>query len=124
MYSEHVIAELVRLVDGSFATGKELDSQLGRVTVQVGRVIGTTVGAPRPTDISLTWWASRKGTPVPVGTRGAVHVLPDSRTGMGLGPSRGVVESAGGRLVTVKNPESNRYVGAYKLPGVSYGGLI
>jgi len=123
MYSEHLIAELVRLVDHHYVTGAELDANLSRPVVQVGKIIGPLVGS-RPSDIALTWWASMKGTEVPVGTRGAVHLLADSRTGLGLGNGRGVVESDGERVVIVNRPDPSRYIAAYRLPGVSYGGLL
>lgn len=123
MYSEHLVADLMELVQGSYWTGTELDRELTRVTTSVGRILGPDLGT-NPSDASLAWYASRWGTPAPPLTRAAIHVLVDGRIGFGLGTGRGVIESGGHHLVVVMNPEPGRYPQVWKLPTIHYGGLI
>jgi len=123
MYSEHAVAALLRLVAGTYRTGAEVDETRGRVTVSVGRHLGAELGA-LPTDASLGFLAERFGSPAPPMTRAAVHVLADGRTGFGLGPTRGVIESAGDHLVVITQPEADRYTGVWRLPTIEYGGLL
>lgn len=123
MYSEHLLADLLALAQGWYVKGTDLDQDLTRVTVELGRLIGPDLGYT-PTDASLAWWARRTGTPAPVLTRGAIHLNRDGRTGIGLGPGRGVLETRGDRLVRVRTPEPGRYLAAYRLPTIEYGGLL
>lgn len=123
MYSEHLIASLQRLVQGRFPTGADLDAVRGRPVVQVGRVIGPSLGY-RPSDASLGWQARTTGAPAPHGTRAAVHTLPSGLVAIGLGQGRGMIETVGDRLVVVARPEPGRYTGAWRLPTVQYGGLV
>lgn len=123
MYQEHIIGTLLDLVQGSRYTGGDVDAGLGRVTVEIGAIIGPLLGY-RPSDAALNWHARTTGTPVPPGTRGAVHTLPDGRAAVGLGAGRGVLETAGDELVTVTQLDPSRYTGAWRLPTIEYGGLI
>lgn len=123
MYSEHLIAELLRYTTGSYRTGDDLDQTIDRIVVTIGRITGRPLGT-LPTDASLGWWSTAYGDPAPIGTRAAIHVLRDGRVGVGLGPTRGVIETAGDHLTVVTHPNPTRYTGAYKLPLIHYGGLI
>lgn len=123
MYSEHAVSTLMPYVTGTYRDGAALDQHLTRTVVEVGRIIGGILGC-LPSDSSLAWWAAKAGTPAVAGTRAAVHVLPDGRTGFGLGPARGVIETVGDRLVIVRHPHPDRYTGVYLLPTIEYGGLL
>ena len=123
MYSEHLIAILVRHAATHYDTGAELDAELGRPVVQIGRIVGPDIGS-NPSDGHLSWFTQKVGTKVAVGTRAAIHILPGKRVGVGLGPRRGVIESTGDHLALVRNPEPGRYLGAYTIPTIQYGGLV
>lgn len=123
MYSEHAIARVLPYVATTFSRGGDLDQVLTRTVVEIGRILGPDLGCP-PADASVAWWARKAGTPAAAGTRGAVHLLPDGRVGLGLGAGRGVVETAGDRLAIVERPEPGRYAGAYYMPTITYGGLL
>lgn len=123
MYSEHIVATLLDLVQRSYYYGYELDRDLTRTTVQIGKILGPDLGA-QPSDQSLAWHAQKFGTPAPIGTRAAVHVLTDGRIGIGLGSGRGIIETTGGELALLTNPEPGRYSGAWRHPTIEYGGLL
>lgn len=123
MYSEHLTATLLNLVQRYYYYGYELDRELVRPIVQVGRIIGPDLGC-QPSDRSLAWYAQQFGVPAAIGSRASLHILHDSRVGFGLGPGRGVIETAGDTLAIVTAPEERRYTGAYRLPNIDYGGLI
>ena len=123
MYSEHIVATLLDHVQRTYYYGYELDSDLTRTIVDVGRLVGPDLGCS-PSDKSLAWFVQQFGTPVPLGTRAAFHILGDGRVGLGLGSGRGVIETAGYELALVTAPETGRYTGAWKLPNIDYGGLI
>jgi hypothetical protein len=123
MYSEHVVAILLSYARGAYPTGDAIDSVQERRVVEIGRLLGPELGVD-PSDKALGWFASAYGTAVPLRTRAAVHILPDGRVGFGLGHTRGVIESTGGHLTIVTNPEPGRYLSAWRLPTIEYGGLI
>lgn len=123
MYSEHLTAILLPLIQRNYYYGYELDQTLTRVTVSVGRILGPDLGCD-PSDASLAWFAQQFGTPAALYSRASIHVLQDGRTGFGLGPGRGVIETAGDELALVTNPRPDRYTGAWRFPHVNYGGLI
>lgn len=123
MYSEHLIASLLELVAGTRTTGTDLDAELTRQVITVGRMLAPRFDA-NPNDAALTFLATAKGTPTPIGTRGAVHLMADGRTAVHLGADRGAIETSGLELVIVRRPEPGRYTSAWRLPGVHYGGLI
>lgn len=123
MYSEHLTATLLDLVQLHYYYGYELDQNLTRVTVEIGRILGTDLGC-EPSDQSLGWFVQQFGVSAPLGSRASFHVLHDGRVGCGLGPGRGVIETAGDQLAIVTSPEPGRYIGAWRLPNVEHGGLI
>lgn len=123
MYSEHIVATLLDLTQRSYYYGYELDRDLTRITVSVGRILGPDLGC-EPSDGALSWYCQRFGTPAALGSRASFHVLRDSRVGVGLGPGRGVIETVGPELAIVSSPETGRYTGAWRLPNVEHGGLI
>lgn len=123
MYSEHLIAALLDVVEDRYGTGEALDADRGRDVVTVGRIAGPLLGWA-PSDAALVWEAANRGAVAAVGTRGAVHTMAGGRCAMGLGRTRGAVETIGNRLVHLTTFDPSRYTGAYYLPGVYYGGLI
>lgn len=123
MYSEHLVAAVLRFTVDHFDSGSALDAVSGRHVVQIAGIIGTDLGCA-PQDQDVAWWAAKVGTTVGAQSRAAIHVLPGNRLGVGLGAGRGVVESTGDRLAVVHRPEEGRYTGVYRVPGVEYGGLL
>lgn len=128
MYSETLIADLQALVKDTYDTGDEIDPNQ-RVIVEIGRVLSMSLGLA-PGDRYLARFAEDYGTPVPHLTRGAVHILPprpdnlQRLVGIGLGQGRGVIETAGDRLVRILNPSPSRYTAVHRIPNVTYGGLL
>lgn len=123
MYSEHLIAYLLRFTQGTVPTGASVDKIRTRPVVTLGRIIGPDLGI-RPHENALRRLTATTGVPAHIGTRAAIHLLPDGRCGFGLGGNRGVIESTGERLVIVASPEPGRYTSAWRLPAIEYGGLL
>lgn len=123
MYSEHIVADLLSLIQRTYYYGYELDVELTRTVVSIGRLLGPDLGC-EPSDLALSWFLQRFGTPAALGSRASFHILHDNRIGLGLGPRRGIIETAGDSLALVTNPEPDRYTGAWRLPNIEYGGLI
>lgn len=123
MYSEMLVAHLLRLVRDRYGDPAAVDAAAARPIITVGRIAGPHLGYP-PTDAALAWEAVHKGEPAGVGTRAAVHLLGDGRCALGLGRGRGLVECGGDRLVHLTTLHPGRYESAWYLPGVYYGGLI
>lgn len=123
MYSEHLIAALLRTCAARTDSGQQIDAGITRLLVTVGRMIGPDLNCA-PSDAALIDLARTFNHPAALGTRGAVHTLSAGRAAIGLGATRGAVETAGTHLVHLTRFEAHRYTGAWYLPGVLYGGLI
>lgn len=123
VYSEHLIAALLPITALTYPTGGDLDADLTRQVVTIGRVLGVDLGCV-PSDPGLVWFTRTYGTVTEMGSRAAVHLLPDGRTGIGLGTGRGIIESRGDGLALIQYIDPDRYTAAYRLPNIAYGGLI
>lgn len=132
IWNEAVVARVAGLVEYRYRTGAELDAYLqaqdsGRL--EVAEAVGLACGAMGLSlplrDHLLAAVLERDAQPstAPLGQlRGVVLQLADGRLAMTAGRGE-IIESAGGQLSYVSEPEPGRYVSAWTIPGVEYWGV-
>lgn len=130
-WNDAVVVRVAGLVEYRYRTGAEVDARLqtedgGRL--EVAECVGlacAALGVYLPLRDSLMGAVlARDAQPAPEGKglRGVVLQLADGRLAMTAGRGE-VIETIGGHLAYVTEPEPGRYINAWVIPGVEYWGV-